>query len=50
MDALSAYAAERLAPYKKPSRIEVMAKLPVGTTGKLLKLDLRALAEGFGGE
>jgi len=27
-----------------------MAKLPVGTTGKLLKLDLRALAEGFGGE
>lgn len=50
VDALSAYAAERLAPYKQPSRIEVMAKLPVGTTGKLLKLDLRALAEGFGGE
>jgi long-chain acyl-CoA synthetase len=48
VDALSAYAAERLAPYKQPSRIEVMAKLPVGTTGKLLKLDLRERAARFG--
>lgn len=45
--ALAAYAAERLAPYKKPSRIEVLDKLPVGTTGKLLKLDLREMAAGF---
>ena len=47
VDALAAYAAERLAPYKKPSRIDVMAKLPVGSTGKLLKLDLRERAAGF---
>lgn len=47
VDALAAYAAERLAPYKKPARIEVLDKLPVGTTGKLLKLDLRDVAAKF---
>ena len=44
---LAAYVAERLAPYKKPSRIELLDKLPVGPTGKLLKLDLRELAARF---
>lgn len=48
VDALAAYAAERLAPYKKPARIEVLEKLPVGATGKLLKLDLRDMAAGLG--
>lgn len=48
VDALAAYAAERLAPYKKPARIEVMDKLPVGTTGKLLKMDLRERAAALG--
>jgi long-chain acyl-CoA synthetase len=44
---LTAYAAERLAPYKKPARIEVLAKLPVGATGKLLKTELRDIAAAF---
>lgn len=46
-DVLAAYAAERLAPYKKPARIEVLAKLPVGATGKLLKTELREIAAAF---
>jgi long-chain acyl-CoA synthetase len=50
VDALAAYAAERLAPYKKPSRIEVLDNLPVGTTGKILKRDLREMAAGFDNE
>ena len=45
--ALAEYAAERLAPYKKPARIEVLAKLPVGATGKLLKTELRDIAAAF---
>jgi len=45
--ALAVYAAERLAPYKKPARIEVLAKLPVGATGKLLKTELRDIAARF---
>ena len=42
---LAAYAAERLAPYKKPAHIEVLSKLPVGATGKLLKTELREIAD-----
>lgn len=45
--ALAAYTAERLAPYKKPARIEVLSKLPVGATGKLLKTELREIASAF---
>lgn len=48
VDALAAYAAERLAPYKKPARIEVLDNLPVGATGKLLKLELRERAATLG--
>lgn len=47
VETLAAYAAERLAPYKKPARIEVLAKLPVGATGKLLKTELRDIAARF---
>lgn len=35
------FAAERLAPFKKPRSLEVVAQLPVGGTGKILKKDLR---------
>tara|TARA_E500000331_G_scaffold39573_1_gene32848 strand:- start:112 stop:1683 length:1572 start_codon:yes stop_codon:yes gene_type:complete len=47
VDDLSYYAAERLAPYKKPARIQVLEKLPIGVTGKLLKLELRELAASY---
>lgn len=42
---LSAHAAERLAPYKKPARIVVLDALPVGPTGKLSKAELRERAQ-----
>ncbi|MGA1858159.1 AMP-binding protein [Azospirillum sp. 11R-A] len=41
---LKAWAAERLAPYKRPSRIVALESLPASPTGKLLKSGLRALA------
>ena len=41
---VEAWAAERLAPYKRPSRIVAMDALPASPTGKLLKSGLRALA------
>jgi long-chain acyl-CoA synthetase len=47
VDDLAAYAAERLAPYKKPARIEVLDAMPVGATGKLLKTELRDIAARF---
>nr|WP_255543028.1 hypothetical protein [Azospirillum sp. INR13] len=43
-DELKAWAAERLAPYKRPSRIVALDALPASPTGKLLKSGLRALA------
>src|SRR6266446_2490790 len=39
-----AWCATRLADFKRPARITVMAALPKGSTGKLLKAPLRALA------
>ena len=42
---LADFVAERLAPYKKPKRIELLSRLPVGPTGKISKIELRALAE-----
>jgi long-chain acyl-CoA synthetase len=42
--ALHAYLAARLAPYKCPSEIVVMAALPAAASGKVLKGRLRALA------
>ena len=41
---LADFVAERLAPYKKPKRIELLSRLPVGPTGKISKIELRALA------
>jgi long-chain acyl-CoA synthetase len=37
---------ERLAPYKLPSAIRLMAQLPASGTGKILKAQLEALAAG----
>jgi acyl-CoA synthetase (AMP-forming)/AMP-acid ligase II len=36
-DALARWAADRLAPYKRPSRIVMMASLPAAPSGKVLK-------------
>jgi long-chain acyl-CoA synthetase len=41
---LSDYAASKLAPYKRPSRIVVVPAMPVSPTGKILKSELAALA------
>jgi len=42
---LKAWAAERLAPYKRPARIVAMLALPASPTGKLKKGTLREVAE-----
>jgi acyl-CoA synthetase (AMP-forming)/AMP-acid ligase II len=42
---LRAFAAERLAPYKRPGEVVVLAALPATSTGKVLKSRLRELAE-----
>ena len=39
--ALSDWARERLAPYKRPARIEIVEALPAAPTGKVLKAKLR---------
>jgi long-chain acyl-CoA synthetase len=41
---LSDYAATKLAPYKRPSRIVIVPSMPVSPTGKILKSELAALA------
>jgi acyl-CoA synthetase (AMP-forming)/AMP-acid ligase II len=41
-DELIAFAAERLADYKKPKSVQFVDALPMGITGKILKRDLRA--------
>ena len=38
------YAAKQLAPYKRPSEIFVVSRLPTTATGKILKAELPALA------
>ncbi|MCA8203570.1 AMP-binding protein [Burkholderia sp. AU33545] len=43
-DALQAWCAQRLAPYKRPARIRVLDALPAASTGKVLKHKLRELA------
>jgi len=43
-DALQAFAAERLAPYKRPTRIVFMKTLPAAATGKILKHTLKEIA------
>jgi acyl-coenzyme A synthetase/AMP-(fatty) acid ligase len=37
---------ERLAPYKRPSRVEIQDALPTTSTGKLARFRLRASGEG----
>lgn len=44
---LRAWAAERLAPYKRPSRIVLLAALPAAATGKVLKHVLKERAASF---
>src|SRR5581483_3189431 len=41
-DELLAFAAERLASFKKPRSLEIVPALPVSATGKILKRELRA--------
>lgn len=43
VDALAAWAAQRLAPYKRPEQIRVLDALPAASTGKVLKHKLKAL-------
>jgi len=42
---LAAFAAERLAPYKLPAEIVILAALPASATGKVLKSTLREQAQ-----
>ncbi|SFU88056.1 class I adenylate-forming enzyme family protein [Halomonas korlensis] len=44
--ALRAFIAERLAPYKRPTRIVLVDSLPATASGKILKGRLRDLAQG----
>ena len=41
---LSRWAAERLAPYKRPAEIILNSDLPIGPTGKIFKVRLKQLA------
>ncbi|MBI5481810.1 MAG: AMP-binding protein [Deltaproteobacteria bacterium] len=41
-----AYLAVRLAPYKRPKRLEFMASLPTSGVGKVLKRELREMLRG----
>jgi long-chain acyl-CoA synthetase len=45
-EALRDFLRERLAPYKLPSQVVCMARLPATSTGKLLKAQLKADANG----
>ena len=45
---LHAFAAAHLAPYKVPAEIVVMSALPASATGKVLKANLRELAQAGG--
>jgi acyl-CoA synthetase (AMP-forming)/AMP-acid ligase II len=42
---LSAHAATQLAPYKRPAEIRVLSALPASATGKVLRGQLKALAQ-----
>ena len=45
VDALKAWCKDQMAAYKYPRVIEVIDALPLGPTGKILKLELRAMDE-----
>ena len=47
-DALRAWCAERLAPYKRPARIVALDALPASATGKIRKAPLRDRARSLG--
>jgi acyl-CoA synthetase (AMP-forming)/AMP-acid ligase II len=42
---LAQFAAQRLAPYKRPAEIVILPALPASATGKVLKRQLRTMAE-----
>ena len=44
---LAQFLKPRLAPYKQPARIVVMEQLPAAPTGKILKAQLKAIAESL---
>jgi long-chain acyl-CoA synthetase len=44
VDALSQWANQRLAPYKRPTEIIIKSELPIGPTGKIFKIRLKQLA------
>ena len=46
LEALRAFAGEKLARYKLPQRLEIVAALPRNTTGKILKYQLRDQVKG----
>jgi long-chain acyl-CoA synthetase len=48
-EALREFVAERLSPYKQPAEIIVLPALPASSTGKVLKNELRKMAEARGG-
>jgi acyl-CoA synthetase (AMP-forming)/AMP-acid ligase II len=41
---LASFAADRLAPYKRPTEIRIVEAMPAGSTGKILKHELARLA------
>lgn len=43
VEALAGWAAQRLAPYKRPAQIRVLDALPAASTGKVLKHKLKAM-------
>ena len=45
IDELVRFAEDRLAPYKRPAEIVILAALPASTTGKILKQQLRVMAQ-----
>ncbi|MFW6088992.1 MAG: acyl-CoA synthetase [Gemmatimonadota bacterium] len=48
-DELRDWARERLAPYKLPTRVRCLARLPTNAMGKVTKLEIRALFRDDGG-
>jgi long-chain acyl-CoA synthetase len=45
VEELSQFAAHRLAPYKRPTEIVILPALPASATGKILKQQLRTMAD-----
>jgi len=45
VEELTQFAEDRLAPYKRPTEIVILAALPASSTGKILKQQLRMMAQ-----